>query len=89
MVYCLGFTVYCLRFTVYCLPFRVYGLLFTVYCLRFLALRRCSGAGGVLFTVDRLGKATANVKIGRFFEKTKLKLTALIFVTTRPLPSKL
>jgi hypothetical protein len=29
------------------------------------------------------------MKIGRFFEKTKLELTALTFVTTRPLPSKL
>ncbi len=49
----------------------VYGLWFTVYRL--------------LFTVERLGKATANMMIGRiYFEKMRLKLTALIFVTTRP-----
>ena len=59
------------KLMVYGLRFMVYCLPFTVYCL--------------LFTVERLGKATANMMIGRiYFEKMRLKLTALIFVTTRP-----
>ena len=42
------------------------------------------------FTVDRLGKATAKYDDWPcFLEIMRLELTALIFVTTRPLPSKL
>ena len=44
----------------------------------------------LLFTVDRLGKATAKYDDWPYFlEIMRLKLTVLIFVTTRPLPSKL
>ena len=49
----------------------VYGLWFTVY--------------GLLFTVERLGKATAKYDDWPYYlEIMRLKLTALIFVTTRP-----
>ena len=68
-------------FTVYCLRFTIYGFLRSVGAQ--------AQAESCLLLIG-WEKLRLNMMIGRiFFEKTKLKLTALIFVTTRPLPSKL